>query len=81
MEETSLRAFIFADAAVRDRENHPYELRSPDLPYSLYQAAIVQYRLWKHSGDPIYNQRFNSFKIMLRNFDSRWMAARKSILS
>lgn len=80
IEETALRVITFAEASYGDREeNYPPEIRSPYLPYSLCQAAIIQYQLWKHTGDPIWKQRLDSLKIMIEEFSNRWMVACKSI--
>ena len=80
IEETSMQAIAFAEASYSDRvENYPPEILSPYLTYSLYQAAIVQYRLWKQTGDPMCTRRLNSLKSILGEFTSRWMVVCKSI--
>ena len=79
IEETSLRAIAFAEASYSDRaENYHPDLISPYLIYSLYQAAIVQYRLYKQNNDPMCKQRFDSLKTILREFTKRWMIACES---
>lgn len=76
IEETSVRALTFAEAAYSDREeNYPWDTQSPYLPYSLCQAAIVQQSLWKQTGNPIYEQRMNTLKNILLEFTNRWMVA------
>jgi len=79
IEETSLRAINFAAASYSDRaENYPNDVLSPYLTYSLYQAAIVQYRLWKQNGDPMCKRHLDSLKSILREFTGRWMIACES---
>jgi hypothetical protein len=78
IEETSIRVLTFAEASYGDRdENYPTETLSPYLPYSLCQAAIVQYRLWKQTGNPICKQRLDVLKRILGEFSKRWMVACK----
>lgn len=80
MEETSLQVITFAEASYGDREeNYPFEVLSPYLPYSLCQAAIIQYRLWKHSNDPVCKLHLDSLKNILREFTKRWMMTSESI--
>ena len=72
IDEMSLRATTFAAASYSDRmENYPHETLSPYLPYSLYQAAIVQYRLWKQNGDPMCKRRLDLLKAILGEFTKR----------
>lgn len=75
MEETSARAIIFAEASYGDRENFHHETLSPYLPYSLSQAAIIQYRLWKQNDDRICKNRFESLMGILKDFSRRWLLA------
>ncbi|ORY11886.1 hypothetical protein BCR34DRAFT_601007 [Clohesyomyces aquaticus] len=76
MEDTSLRAILFAEASYGDREeNYPPEIHSPYLPYSLFQSAIVQYRLWKQSNDPVCKQRLDLLRSILSEFTKRWIGA------
>ena len=76
IEDISLRAIAFAEASYGDRaENYPREIHSPYLPYSLFQSAVVQYRLWKHSNDVTFKQRFDTIKSILSEFTKRWMDA------
>ena len=80
MEETSIRATAFAEASYRDRdENYPFDTLSPYLPYSLCQAAIIQYRLWIQNSSPIHKRNLDSLKSILREFTKRWMVACESI--
>ena len=76
IEETSINALTFAEASYGDRdENYPSETLSPYLPYSLCQAAIVQYRLWRQTGQLICKQRVDTLKCILGEFTKRWMIA------
>jgi hypothetical protein len=80
MEDTSDRAMTFAKASYGDPNNYPYEILSPYLPYSLWQAGIIQYRLWKLNGDPAYKQHLDIIMNMLKDFGTRWMVAGTSSL-
>ncbi|OQV09471.1 hypothetical protein CLAIMM_13590 [Cladophialophora immunda] len=74
IKETSWRALKFAEATHADRfENYPIETQSPYLIYSLYQAAVVQYRLWVQECDPVYQRNLESLKDILNAFTKRWM--------
>ena len=74
IKETSTRAIIFAEATHRDRvENYPIDTQSPYLIYSLFQAAIVQHRLWEQENDPQCKRNIESLKDILHAFTNRWM--------
>ncbi|KAK1758899.1 hypothetical protein QBC47DRAFT_336407 [Echria macrotheca] len=76
IEETSLRAITFAEAAYKEREeSYPFEIHSPYLPYSLCQAAIVQYRLWIQGGDIQNKRNVDLLKSIIREFTNRWRVA------
>jgi hypothetical protein len=77
MEETSSRAMSFAEASCADQENYDVELLSPYLSYPIFQAAIVQYRLWKQNNNPIYKQRIESLILILTDLKKRWLVAGK----
>lgn len=78
IKETSLRATTFADAAHGERvEDYPFAIHLSYLPYSLYQAAIVQYRLSKQTGDPTCKRHLDVLKGILREFTKRWMGVCK----
>jgi hypothetical protein len=80
IKETSLRAIRFAEATHADRfENYPIEAQSPYLIYSLYQAAVVQHRLWVQDGDPVCERNLDSLKDILNAFTKRWMVTCESI--
>ena len=79
MEETSHGALMFSRASYLDRcENYPAEVLSPYLPYSLCQAAGIQYRLWKHTNDPKYKEHIETFKDIMGEFTRRWVVASES---
>ncbi|KAL6805129.1 hypothetical protein J3E68DRAFT_387704 [Trichoderma sp. SZMC 28012] len=75
MQELSERAVMFAEAGYADKETFYLETLSPFLPYCLYQAGIVQYRLWKQKGDPIYKVRLDALSNLLRGNGKRWAVA------
>lgn len=78
IEDTSLRVLAFAHAAYSDRaENYPSDTISPYLPYSLFQAATVQFRLWKQRNDSACQTRFETLNPILQEFTHRWMVACK----
>jgi len=82
MEETSLRAITFAEAAYHEREeSYPFEIHTPYLPYSLYQAAVVQHRLWKQDGSPVHKRHFDSLKAIITEFTNRWQVTCNTHLS
>jgi hypothetical protein len=76
MEEISIRAITFAEAAYHDRaESYPFEIHSPYLPYSLTRAAIEQYRLWRQSGDVIHKRHISTLRSIIHEFTQRWKVA------
>jgi hypothetical protein len=76
MEETSFGALTFSEASYIDRhENYPPATLSPYLPYSLCQAAVIQYRLWKHTNDPSYKRHIDTLKDIMGEFTKRWVVA------
>ena len=78
IEETSLRALTFAEAAYTEREeSYPFEIHTPFLPYSLCQAAVVQYRMWRQTGNILFKDRLDKLTTILREFTQRWMVACK----
>lgn len=77
MQELSERAVIFAEAGYADKETFYLETLSPFLPYCLYQAGIVQYRLWKQRGDSIHKVRLDALSNLLRGNGKRWAVAGK----
>lgn len=75
MEEVSLYTVRFAEASFGDSESILYETLSPRLPYSLYQAAIIQHHFWRQKGDLPSKARFDSIVSILGVFRKRWMIA------
>lgn len=76
IQETSISAITFAEATHRDRsENYPIETQSPYLIYSLYQAAVVQHRLWKQHRDPQWRCNIESLREIIYAFTGKWMIA------
>ena len=49
-------------------ENVNYATLSPYVPYSLYQSAVVQFRLWKRSNDGTYKEGFDSLTDILVHY-------------
>lgn len=80
MQELSERAVIFAEAGYADKETFYLETLSPFLPYCLYQAGIVQYRLWKQKGDSIHKVRLDALSNLLRGNGKRWAVAGKRLI-
>jgi hypothetical protein len=63
-------AFLFGDV-----EKIEYPTLSPLVPYSLYQAAVVQFRLWKRHNKDQHRNNLNSLKRILSYFNQRWLVA------
>ena len=76
MEDLSLRCIAFAERSYIERAGTTlHELNSPYCPYSLYQTAVVQYRIWKHRNDPACELRLELIKNLLHEFTKRWRDA------
>ncbi|KAL7952934.1 hypothetical protein V8C34DRAFT_318610 [Trichoderma compactum] len=75
MQELSERAVMFAEAGYAEKETFYLETLSPFLPYCLYQAGIVQCRLWKPKGDLIHKVPLDALANLLRGNDKRWAVA------
>jgi hypothetical protein len=69
----SEHAIYVAEASYSDKENYYPETLSPFLSLSLFQAAIIQYRLWKQNGDPAYKDRFDVAVSRIGSFGDRWL--------
>jgi hypothetical protein len=54
------------------------EAISPFPPRSLYKTTLMQYRLWKQTGDRKWLEAAERMKLMLTNFSKRWMNAGKA---
>ena len=75
-----MRAFTFAEATHKDRfENYPIDTQSPLFTYSIYQAAAVQFRLWKQFNDSLSKRCLDLLKNILVSFSRRWMISCKLI--
>jgi hypothetical protein len=59
-------------------EQVDFEAMSPFPPHGLYKAALIQYKLWKQTGDRKWLEVSNSIKLMLTHFSKRWMNAGKT---
>jgi hypothetical protein len=77
MVEVSENVITYAKAAYGDGKSYRYDLLSPFLLLSQYQAAIVQYRLWKQ-GSPASKQLFTSMIGIIGNCSTRWAGASES---
>ena len=56
-------------------EDLEYQTMSPLIPYSLYQAAVVQFRLWKQSDRDAYKKGLDVLTGALAQFNKRWLIA------
>jgi hypothetical protein len=56
-------------------EHVEFETLSPFVPYSLYQAAVVQLSLWRRTDIESYRNAFESLKTILGHFKKRWLVA------
>ena len=52
-----------------------FETMSPFVPYSQFQAGVVQYRLWKKTGKLEYRENLDSLKVILKYLNRRWLVA------
>ncbi|RFU34686.1 hypothetical protein B7463_g1652, partial [Scytalidium lignicola] len=48
---------------------------SPFPPHGITRAALLQYRLWKETGDIKYCETANVLTVMVKHFSKRWMRA------
>lgn len=78
IEECALCISQFSQHLFSDMEAVPLDTMSPFIPYSLYQAAIIQFRLWKQTQDHKYKELFNSLQGILDFFSRRWENAGQS---
>jgi hypothetical protein len=75
MEETSTRITAFSVHLFADPEKIAIETQSPLVPYSQFQAAVVQYRLWKGNGQAGYKDNLDALKRILVYMSKRWRVA------
>ena len=77
LESTSTRIAVFSNYLFSDLSQVDLDKMSPYVPYSLYQAAVVQYRHLKQTGRPDHQVNLDSLKMILSNFRKRWLVAGK----
>jgi hypothetical protein len=78
IESCALYISQFSQHLFSDMEAVPLDTMSPFIPYSIYQAAIVQFRLWKQTQDSKYKEMFDSLQGILDFFGRRWENAGQS---
>lgn len=77
LESTSTRIAVFSNRLFADVSKVDINKMSPLVPYSLYQAAILQHRLFVRTGETNYQANLASLKMILGNFRKRWLIAGK----
>ena len=77
MESASVRLTDFSILLFADPETKDIRHMSPLIPYSLYQAAIIQYRSWVRNHEIFCKQRLDSLVKILGYFKKRWLVAGK----
>lgn len=77
LESTSTRIALFSKHLFGDPAKRNIGVMSPFVPYSLYQAAVVQQRLAKRTGEADYQRNLNSLEQILGTFKQRWLIAGK----
>jgi hypothetical protein len=77
MEPLSTQLVQYSSALFSTGEDVDYGTFSPYVPLSLYQAAVVQLRLWNQTGEGRYWQGLSSLKRTLGHFGRRWTIAGK----
>jgi hypothetical protein len=75
LEYISTQIVEFSEYLFRDLDKIKYNLMSPFVPQSLYQAAIVQFRLWKQTNETRYKNALDSLRQILGYFNKRWLVA------
>lgn len=75
IEFISTQIVEFSEYLFRDLDKIKYNMMSPFVPQSLYQAAIVQFRLWKQTNEMRYKNALDSLKNILGHFNKRWLVA------
>lgn len=75
MEPLSAQIAEFSSRLFGTGEDLEYGTFSPYVPLSLYQAAVVQHRLWKRTGDASHEGTLHSLKKILGFFHRRWAVA------
>jgi hypothetical protein len=75
LESTSSRIAVFSAHLFADISLVDIDKMSPFVPYSLYQSAVVQYRLFQQTAQMEYQRNFESLKSILGSFKRRWLVA------
>jgi hypothetical protein len=75
LEPISTRISEFSNLLFIQVEHVDLQTLSPFVPYSLYQAAVVQLNLWKRTDIDSYRNAFESLKTVLGHFKKRWLVA------
>jgi hypothetical protein len=77
LETTSTRIAVFSKHLFGDPAERNIEVMSPFVPYSIYHAAVIQYRLLRRTADPDYQRNLDSLISILQTFKKRWLIAGK----
>lgn len=77
MEPLSKRIAEFSRKLFANGDEVDYVTLSPFVPISLYQSAVVQWRLWKQSRKAEHKVALESLKVILGYFSKRWGIAGK----
>jgi hypothetical protein len=75
MEPLSKQIAEFSKRLFGDGNSIDYGTLSPYVPYSLYQSAVVQHRLWNQTGHEDHKTALASLKEILGHFRKRWLIA------
>ncbi|KAK3117102.1 hypothetical protein LTR53_001831 [Teratosphaeriaceae sp. CCFEE 6253] len=75
MQPLSTQIKVFSNQLFGNGEAICYGTLSPYIPLSLYQAAVVQSRLYRRSGEQCYGEALLSLKKLLGYFNRRWLVA------
>jgi hypothetical protein len=75
VEPLSHKVLYYAAKLLGDPEKLNYREISPFIPQSLYQAAVVQHRLWKYKGTVHYKEGLNALRRILGYLKKRWLVA------
>ena len=73
LEEASMAIVAFSAYLFGRVETTNSGTFSPFVPYSLYQAGIVQFRLWKQTSALHHRESLDSIKKILGVFNIRWL--------
>jgi hypothetical protein len=75
LDHISTQKSNFLYRLLHDLDAIDYSLLSPYTCYCVYQAAVVQMRLWIERREQVYQQRVSWLKTVLEILDRRWRAA------